>query len=175
MISPLELRRIFNEWRTRLQRVQAILQPPEWNETDWKQFGRALVGLLQRNGATWTVEPKTYFDLRWHLRDGGELICQVESLPNDKISVVVAQMGGFVQEVESYTWFWAEFDTAGEFLRDPYWVEGTWKDALTSLLLPYQHQAGYYLSGSAQTPPALLLGNSTPTNFEPKQEDVPQA
>lgn len=161
MISTLELRRIFTEWRTRLQRVQAILQPPQWSESDWKQFGRGLVGLLQRNGATWMVESKTYWDLRWLLRDGGELICQVEYTPDEKISVVVAQMGGFVQEVESYTWFWAEFNPEGEFMRDPYWIEGTWKEALTTLLLPYQYQAGYYLAGSTPTPPSLMLGNAS--------------
>ncbi len=160
MISTLELRRVFIEWRTRLQRVQAILNPPEWQETDWKQFGRALVGLLQRNGATWTDGTKTYWDLRWKLRDGGELICQAESVDNQKLSIVVAQMGGFVKDVESYTWFWAEFNPEGEFLRDPYWVEGTWKEALTTLLLPYQYQSGYYLAGTAPTPPSLLLGHT---------------
>ena len=160
MISVLELRRILAEWRIRAQRIQAILQPPVWQESEWKQFGRALVGLLQRHGATWMVEPKTYWDLRWHLHDGGELICQVECTPDEKISVVVAQMGGFIQEVESYTWFWAEFNPEGDFIRDPYWVEGTWKEALTTLLIPYQHQAGYYLAGSAPTPPSLMLGNS---------------
>ena len=30
MISRVELRRITQEWRTRLQRVQQILQPSEW-------------------------------------------------------------------------------------------------------------------------------------------------
>lgn len=160
MISGIELRRIYTEWRTRLQRVQAILKPPTWSESDWKRFGRSLVGLLRRHGATWTVEPKTYWDLRWRLTDGGELICQAESIPNEKISVVVAQMGGFVQGVESYTWFWAEFTPEGEFIRDPYWVEGTWKDALATLLMPYQYRAGYYLTGTAPTPPSLMLGNS---------------
>ncbi|MBI4025917.1 MAG: hypothetical protein HY360_13105 [Verrucomicrobia bacterium] len=167
MISILELRRILADWRTRFQRIQAILSPPAWTETDWKKFGRALAGLLQRYGATWTVAPRTYWDLRWNLRDGGELICQAESLPGEKLSLVVAQTGGFVQEVESYTWFWAEFDPDGEFIRDPYWVEGTWKEALTALLLPYQYQAGYYLAGSAPTPPSLMLGNTASHEPEP--------
>lgn len=161
MISTLELRRVFNEWRTRIQRIQAILAPTEWNETDWKQFGRALVSLLQRHGASWNDETKTYWDLRWKLRDGGELICQAESVSGKKLSLVVAQMGGFVKEVESYTWFWAEFNPEGEFLRDPYWVEGTWKEALTTLLLPYQYQSGYYLAGATATPPSLLLGHDS--------------
>ena len=164
MISGLEIRRIYTEWRTRLQRVQAILKPPTWTEADWRQFGRSLVGLLRRHGATWVAEPKTYWDLRWRLVDGGELICQAELIPDEKISVVVAQMGGFVHEVESYTWFWAEFNPQGEFIRDPYWVEGTWKDALTTLLMPYQYRAGYYLSGSTPTPPSLMLGHSSSTN-----------
>ena len=29
----------------------------------------------------------------------------------------------------------------GNFARDPYWVEGTWKDALTAFLLPLDRQA----------------------------------
>jgi hypothetical protein len=161
VISVLELRRIMTEWQTRLKRIQTILQPPEWSETDWKQFGRALVGLLQQHGASWNIESKTYWDLRWHLRDSGQLICQVESIAGQKVSLVVAQMGGWVREVESYTWFWVEFDLQGEFIRDPYWVEGTWKEALTTLLMPYQHQAGYFLAGSAPTPPALLLGHTS--------------
>lgn len=173
MISSLELRRIVTEWRTRLQRVYAILQPPQWNEREWKQFGRALVALLQRHGATWTIDPKTYWDLRWNLRDGGELICQVESLPGQKLSMVVAQMGGFVQEADSYTWFWAEFDLEGEFLRDPYWVEGTWKEALMTLLLPYQYQSGYYLAGTAPTPPSLMLGNNGSGSGEEADSNEP--
>jgi len=167
VISTLELRRILTEWRIRLQRVQAILQPPAWNEADWKQFGRALVGLLQRHGRNWTVEPKTYWDLRWQLRDGGELVCQAEFLAGEKMSVVVAQMGGFIREVESYTWFWAEFDLNGEFIRDPYWVEGAWKEALTALLLPYQYQLDYYLAGGAATPSSLMLGNATAVDEGP--------
>ena len=166
MISALELRRILMEWKTRLQRVQAILNPPQWQETDWKKFGRALVGLVQRNGATWSTETKTYWDLRWHLRDGGELICQAEAVGAQKVSLVVAQTGGFVQEVESYTWFWVEFDSDGELIRDPYWVEGTWKEALMTLLLPYQYQSGYYLAGAAPTPPSLMLGHSPSQSSE---------
>ncbi len=173
MISALELRRVFVEWRTRLHRVKTILQPPQWSENDWKRFGRGMIELLQRHGATWTVDAKTYWDLRWHLRDGGELICQVEGVSNERVSLVVAQMGGFVQEVESYTWFWAELDSEGEFTRDPYWVEGTWREALTTLLMPYQYQAGYYLTGSAPTPSSLMLSNGDPPGEEsvdaPKQ------
>ncbi len=164
MISPLELRRVLNEWRTRLQRVCSILQPPVWQETEWTRFGRALVALLQQHGATWTVETKTYWDLRWNLRDGGELICQAEAIPDQKLSLVVAQTGGWVREAESYTWFWLEFTPEGELARDPYWIEGTWKEALMTLLIPFQYQAGYYLAGAAPTPPSLMLEGSSPNN-----------
>lgn len=176
MISTVELRRVFAEWRTRLRRVQAILQPPVWVETEWSKFGMALIELLQRHGTTWVAESRIYWDLRWHLLDGGELICQAEATEGQKISIVVAQMGGFMKDVESYTWFWVEFNPEGELLRDPYWVEGTWKEALMTLLLPYQYQAGYYLAGSAPTPPSLWLGNQAPaeapseTTGEPSSE-----
>jgi hypothetical protein len=174
VISILELKRVYMEWRTRLQRVNAILNPRPWEETDWKQFGRCLVGLLQSHGATWSSENKTYWDLRWNLRDGGELICQAEAVDNQKISLVVAQSGGWVEEAQSYTWFWVEFDMMGEFLRDPYWVEGTWREALMTLLTPYQQQSGYYLAGSAPTPPSLMLGNTsseTSTRSEPEKRN----
>ena len=171
MISTLELRRIFTEWRTRLQRVQAILQPPRWEENEWTKFGRALVELLHQHGTTWTAELHTYWDLRWNLRDGGELICQAEAIDGEKLSLVVAQTGGWVRETESYTWFWMEFNPEGELLRDPYWVEGTWKEALMTLLLPYQYQAGYYLTGAAPTPPSLMLTNATAEI--PSHPDIP--
>ncbi len=45
----------------------------------------------------------------------------------------------------------------GEFARDPYWVEGTWKDALTAFLVPLDRQSNYLLAGRAQTPDSLLL------------------
>jgi len=175
VISTLELRRIFVEWKTRIQRVQAILNPQQLNETDWKKFGRAIVGLLQRHGTTWSDETKTYWDLRWNLKDGGQLISQAESLPGQKISLVVAQTGGFVQETESYTWFWVEFDPEGEFVRDPYWVDGTWRDALLTLLMPYQYQAGFFLTGTAATPPSLLLGSSSTSTANGIQEEGTQA
>ena len=46
---------------------------------------------------------------------------------------------------------------AGEFARDPYWVDGSWKDALTTLLLPLDRQSSYLLAGRTETPQALLL------------------
>jgi hypothetical protein len=170
VISPLELRRILTEWRTRLQRVQAILSPPVWDESEWSRFGRALVALLQQHGATWTAESQTYWDLRWNLRDGGELICQAEASGAEKLSLVVAQTGGWVQDAESYTWFWMEFGPNGDLLREPYWVEGTWREALMTLLVPYQYQAGYFLAGAAPTPPSLMLGNAASPPESPKPQ-----
>jgi hypothetical protein len=178
VISPLELRRIFHEWRLKFHRIQAILKPVEFSDTDWNKFGRAIVGLLQRHGSSWSQENRTYWDLRWNLQDGGQLICQAESVEHQKISLVVAQMGGFVQDVDSYTWFWVEFDMKGQFIRDPYWVDGTWREALMTLLMPLQYSTGYYLSGSAPTPPSLMLGAegsdseavSSPSNSSQSQQ-----
>jgi FeS assembly protein IscX len=157
MISPVELRRIMAEWRLRMQRVKDILQPPTWNEKEWRQFSQALALMVRNHGQSWIIDPNVYWDLRWHLQDGAELVCQVEHIPGEKTSLVVAQNGGFAAEVGSYTWLWAEFNMDGNFSRDPYWVEGTWKEALTALLLPLDRQASYLLAGRADTPDALLL------------------
>jgi FeS assembly protein IscX len=157
MISPVELRRILAEWRIRIQRAKEILQPPTWSEQEWRQFAQALALMVRDHGRSWIIEPKVYWDLRWNLQDGGELVCQIEHTPSEKTSLVVAQNGGFAHEVGSYTWLWAEFNMDGNFSRDPYWVEGTWKDALTALLLPLDRQSSYLLAGRAQTPDSLLL------------------
>jgi len=157
MISPVEMRRILAEWRVRLQRVKDIVQPPSWDEPEWRQFSQALALLVRQHGRSWIIDPNVYWDLRWKLQDGGELICQVEHVPGEKTSLVVAQNGGFAQDVGSYTWLWAEFNMEGNFARDPYWVEGTWKDALTTLLLPLERQSNYLLAGMAETPNSLLL------------------
>jgi len=182
LISVVEVRRILNEWRVRLNRVQAIIQPPVWNELEWKQFARVLVGLVQRNGSTWSDETHTYWDLRWKLKDGGDLIVQMQAIPDQELQLVVAQQGGFIgKDVESYTWFWSVFTTDGEFARDPFVVEGTWKEALMQLLLPYQFQAGYYLAGTQETPQELLLQNNATPGYhdgEIKQlhsADLPRA
>jgi hypothetical protein len=156
-MSPVELRRILGEWRLRVQRVKDILQPSAWTEKEWRQFSQALALLVRDHGKSWIIDPNVYWDLRWKLQDGGELVCQVEHIPDEKTSLVVAQTGGFVQSVESYTWLWAEFDLEGEFSRDPYWVDGTWKDALTTLLLPLDRQSSFLLAGRATTPDSLLL------------------
>ena len=157
MISPVELARIFSEWRVRIHRAREILQPPTWSEKEWRQFSQALALMVRDHGRSWIIDPKVYWDLRWNLQDGGELVCQIEHTPGEKTSLVVAQNGGFAQSVGSYTWLWAEFDLEGEFSRDPYWVDGSWKDALTAFLLPLERQTNYLLAGRAQTPDSLLL------------------
>jgi FeS assembly protein IscX len=157
MISPVELARIVAEWRVRLQRAREILKPPSWSEKEWRQFSQALALMVRDHGRSWIIDPKVYWDLRWNLQDGGELVCQIEHTPGEKTSLVVAQNGGFAQSVGSYTWLWAEFDLEGEFSRDPYWVDGSWKEALTAFLLPLERQTSYLLAGRAQTPDSLLL------------------
>ncbi len=156
-MSPVELRRILGEWSVRLQRVKDILQPTTWSEQEWRQFAQALALMVRDHGRSWIIDPNVYWDLRWRLQDGAELVCQIEHVPGEKTSLVVAQNGGFATEVGSYTWLWAEFNMEGNFSRDPYWVEGTWKEALTSLLLPLDRQASYLLAGRAETPTSLLL------------------
>jgi FeS assembly protein IscX len=164
MISPVELHRILAEWRVRLQRAKEILQPPSWNENEWRQFSQALALMVRDHGRSWIIDPNVYWDLRWNLQDGGELVCQIEHTPGEKTSLVVAQNGGFAESVGSYTWLWAEFNLEGNFARDPYWVEGTWKDALTALLLPLDRQGGYLLAGRAETPDSLLLQDGARPN-----------
>ena len=164
MISPVEMRRILAEWRLRMSRVKDILQPPTWSEKEWRQFSQALALMVRDHGRSWIIDPNVYWDLRWRLQDGAELVCQIEHIPGEKTSLVVAQNGGFASEVGSYTWLWAEFNMEGNFSRDPYWVEGTWKDALTSLLLPLDRQASYLLAGRAETPDALLLQDGARPN-----------
>ncbi len=164
MMSPVELHRILAEWRVRLQRVKEILQPPTWNEKEWRQFSQALALMVRDHGRSWIIDPNVYWDLRWNLQDGGELVCQIEHIPGEKTSLVVAQNGGFAESVGSYTWLWAEFNMEGNFSRDPYWVEGTWKDALTAFLLPLDRQSAYLLAGRAETPDALLLQDGARPN-----------
>lgn len=147
MISRVELRRITQEWRTRLQRVQQILQPSEWGVDDWNRFARALSQMVRAHGSTWTEGETTYWDVRWTLHDGGELICQAEDGTDGKKTLVVAQTGGFAEGLDNYTWFYGEFGQTGDFLGNPYWVDGTWKEALAMMLLPQQAGAGFYLSG----------------------------
>ena len=164
MMSPVEFARILAEWRVRLHRAKEILAPHSWNEKEWRQFSQALALMVRDHGRSWIIDPKVYWDLRWNLQDGGELVCQIEHTPGEKTSLVVAQNGGFAHTVGSYTWLWAEFNMEGEFARDPYWVEGTWKDALTAFLLPLDRQSNYLLAGRAQTPDSLLLQDGARPN-----------
>jgi len=164
MISSVELHRIFAEWRVRLHRAKDILQPPSWSEKEWRQFSQALALMVRDHGRSWIIDPNVYWDLRWNLQNGGELVCQIEHIPGEKTSLVVAQNGGFAEQVGSYTWLWAEFNMDGDFARDPYWVEGTWKDALTAFLLPLDRQSTFLLAGRAETPDALLLQDGARPN-----------
>ena len=164
MISPVELHRILAEWRVRLQRAKEILQPPVWKEEEWRQFSQALALMVRDHGRSWIIDPNVYWDLRWNLQEGGELVCQIEHIPGEKTSLVVAQNGGFAESIGSYTWLWAEFNMEGNFARDPYWVEGTWKDALTAFLLPLDRQSAYLLAGRAETPESLLLQDGARPN-----------
>ncbi|MDZ4744255.1 MAG: hypothetical protein SGI98_12665 [Verrucomicrobiota bacterium] len=178
MISVVEFRRLVNEWKLRWSRIKTIVQPVGWGEQEWKQFARLLIALVERNGATWKDDAGTNFwDLRWNLKEGGTLIVQAQTnAGQDEMHLVVAQEGGFIgTNAESYTWFWAVFNQEGEFLRDPYWVEGTWKEALLQLILPYNYQAGFYLTGAAATPDQLLLEhNGTAGHHDKLARDAKQ-
>jgi hypothetical protein len=157
MSSLVELKRIVQEWRLRFQRIQTILQPAQWHEEDWRKFSQGLALLVRQHGVSWIIEPNIYWDLRWKLQDEAELICQLEHTPGVKTTLIVAQTGGFAKDLGSYTWLWAEFGMDGEFSRDPYWVDGTWKEALAILLAPLNQQAGFFLKAPSQTPNELLL------------------
>jgi hypothetical protein len=90
------------------------------------------------------------------LQDGGELICQAEDGSDGRKTLVVAQQGGFAEGLENYTWFYGEFGQTGDFLGNPYWVDGTWKEALAMMLLPQQAGAGFYLgSGNVNVAPMI--------------------
>ncbi|MFZ5806170.1 MAG: hypothetical protein ACOY3I_03040 [Verrucomicrobiota bacterium] len=161
--SLVEFKRIFGEWRIRLQRVREIVQPPQWTDHDWLHFSRSLYMLVKRYGSSWSSDAVHYWDVRWELRDGGELICQIEE-KEDFNSLVVAQSGGFAEGVESYTWFYGEFNKRGDFLAEPYWVDGNWKEALSMILLPHQMAAGFYLTSSSVPIHTNLLGPAPETN-----------
>jgi hypothetical protein len=164
MFYSIEFARVLSEWRLRWQRVKAILSPPQWDHEEWRQFSKALAVLVRRHGASWIIDPKIYWDMRWALQGGGDLICQIEHIPEQKTTLIVAQTGGFAKEMGSYTWLWAEFGMDGEFSRDLYWVDGTWREALMTLLAPFQYQAGYYLEGPRVTPNELLLQDGARPN-----------
>jgi hypothetical protein len=157
MLSSLELKRILTEWQLRLKRIQSVLQPPVWKEEEWRSFSQALTLMIQRHGTTWNDGQQQTWDLRWQIREGGSLVCQVEQRGEEKVTLVVAQCGGFAGPNGSYTWLWSEFGADGRFLRDPYWVDGAWKEALMTFLLPYQYQSNFLLESRAETPAQLML------------------
>lgn len=161
-MTLLELKRLYDEWRIRLRRVRDIVQPPAWSVDDWHRFAVALYVVVKRYGNHWQEETTLFWDIRWDLEGGGQLICQVEeaSEPEQK-SLVVAQKGGFADGYDNYTWFYAEFGQSGSFIGDPYWVDGNWKDALAMILLPQQMAAGFYLQGGGLSQQHLLLGQAT--------------
>jgi hypothetical protein len=161
-MSAVELKRLYQEWRIRLQRAHQVLQPPVWTVEEWNRFARALALVIRRYGTHWVTEPTLYWDIRWELQDGGQLICQVEEVPDEKRALVVAQQGGFSEGHDNYTWFYAEFSENGQFLGNPYWVDGNWKDALSMILLPQQMAAGFYLADKGSPFQAPLLQNGGP-------------
>ncbi|MDX2227938.1 MAG: hypothetical protein SFY92_12710 [Verrucomicrobiae bacterium] len=176
MIPVVEFRRLLNEWRIRWERIKVIVQPPAWSDEEWRQFSLVLVALVERNGASWTdAQGTSYWDLRWTLQEGGTLIVQVQLVPDQEVQLVVAQEGGFVNgTTDSYTWLWSTFNQEGRLTRDPYFVDGTWKEALMQLLVPYQYQAGFYLSGTTATPQQLMLENNATPGYHDNLQQDPQ-
>lgn len=163
MKSLVELKRLYSEWRIKLQRVQAVLQPPTWSTEEWNNFAKVVATVVRQHGKTWEDGGTNFWDIRWETQDQGELVCQVEEIPNQKHSLVVAQYGGFADGTENYIWFYCEFTETGGFLGDPYWVEGNWKDALAMVLMPQQMSTSFYLaegSSSANLKSNLLLAES---------------
>lgn len=147
-MNLVELKRLYSEWSIKLQRVQEIVNPTPWTEGQWNQFARALSFIVQKYGNTWEEDITEYWDIRWDLQNGGELICQVEEVKDQKFSLTVAQRGGFATDVDEYIWFYSELSEQGDFLGEPFWVEGNWKDALAMILLPHQAASTFYLGDS---------------------------
>lgn len=170
-MSLVELRRHFAEWRIKLQRIQQVLQPPSWAPEEWNHFAKMVVTVTTKYGRTWTQEPTDYWDLRWDLQEGGQLVCQFEETKDVKKSLVIAQYGGFADGTENYIWFYAEFNDLGGFIGEPYWVDGSWKDALAMILMPQKMAAGFYLTDAGAPIQNALLGcagaDNTPSSVEP--------
>jgi hypothetical protein len=177
MMSLVELRRLFAEWRIKLRRIQEVVQPPPWSTEEWNHFARLIVGVTTKYGRTWTQDSVTYWDLRWDLQEGGQLVCQFEQKAGEKKSLVVAQYGGFADGTENYIWFYAEFNDQGGFIGDAYWVEGSWKDALAMILMPHKMAAGFYLADAGAPIQAALgwqgpEGGTTTAPEEPKVASI---
>ncbi len=161
-----EWNRVIHEWKARLRQIKDIISPPAWTPEDWKTFATCLAILVQRHGYHWRNDGILYWDLRWKVREGGELVCQVEQVPEQSIALTVAHNGGFAGHKEPYIWLWTVFDHEGNYIRDPYWVDGIWKDALVGFLLPYASRAGYYLGERTDTP------NAEPYDMLTMQDDT---
>lgn len=174
-MSLVELRRIFSEWNIRLKRVQEVLQPPVWSDDDWNQFAKTIATIVRKYGKTWEDQGTTYFDLRWQLSGGGELVCQFDENPDIKRSLVVAQHGGFADGTENYIWFYCEFNEAGQFIGDPFWVDGNWKDALAMMFMPQKMPSQFYLADGGAPVGQNLIQEESSTTWEhtPRRQPVP--
>ncbi|CCG92410.1 hypothetical protein A7K73_00440 [Candidatus Methylacidiphilum fumarolicum] len=157
-----ELRRISQDWSMRIHRAKNILFPQSWGEEKWLEFCKALCLFIQEKGTNWSQDDKLYWDLRCQLHDGGNLVCQVEQDGHEKISLAVVQTGGFVESGQSYVWLLAELGKDGKFLKDPYFVDGIWKEAFLIFLLPRHKQAAFFLSAFKET--------TSPLSVEPPSE-----
>lgn len=163
-MTPIEFKRLFSEWRVKLQRVQQILQPQVWSKEEWADFARLLAGMIRKYGANWQNQDKEFWDIRWDLQEGGQLACQLEAVQGEKLSMVVAQYGGFADGTENYIWFYCDFNQNGQFVGEPFWVEGNWKDALAMILMPHKMSTDFYLSnGSSNQLTQHLLAQSGST------------
>jgi hypothetical protein len=166
-MASVELQRLVHEWRIKFQRIREILQPPQWDEQDWNNFSVALALLAKQQGSHWEADGKMYWDLRWSVKEGGELVCQIEQTPGYSLVVTVAQNGGFAGD-RSYVWLWAELDQEGRFLKDPYFTDGAWKEALMLLMLPMENRAGFLLESGTdprvKSETKLALSGAKPNN-----------
>jgi hypothetical protein len=174
-MNLIELKRHFAEWRIKLQRIQHVIQPPVWSDPEWNEFAKLVVGVTLKFGRTWCHEPTTYWDLRWELQEGGSLVCQFEDTAETKKSLVIAQYGGFADGTENYIWFYAEFNEHGGFIGEPYWVEGSWKDALAMILMPQKMAGGFYLSDAGAPIQAGLLTYTAPEGGGGHRSSAPVA
>lgn len=157
-MGNVELKRLFSEWRIKMQRVQQVLQQPGWEYAQWNEFAKMLAIVVRKNGTFWERDGSFFWDIRWKLQEGGELICQLEEVPEQKCSLTVAQKGGFANGVEEYIWLYCEFGRSGEFLGDPFWVDGNWRDALSMLIMPHQMAGSFYLGDGSVPIQNNLLG-----------------
>lgn len=168
-MSLVELKRMFSEWRIRLQRARDVMQPAIWSPEEWNEFSLTLVAVVRKYGRQWEDEGTAYWDLRWELIEGGELACQFEDTPGLKRSLVVAQYGGFADGTENYIWFYGEFNERGTFIGNPYYVDGSWKDALAMILMPHKMSSTFYLADAgAPMGHEYLLGSG-----QAEWEDTP--